>query len=164
LPEEWKRELLTFRLRHLRLARQRWYDSDWYLSIGIAMPDPEATPRDKSPRTGPFQFSLGRLMVVVTLICVLLGLATLPRGFVDNVVISTIVLGLIPTILITCSIYARGEVQAFSIGALVPWLSILITRDAPARVWGLASWFFIGGLCGVVAVATRRWLEGRMGD
>jgi hypothetical protein len=109
-----------------------------------------------------FQFSLGRLMIVVTVACVMLGVwEILPVGFVDNVVISSIVLGVIPTVLITCSIYARGDLQTFAIGALVPWLSVLIARDGPLRIWGLGAWFFVGGACGLVAVATRRWLDRR---
>jgi hypothetical protein len=131
----------------------------------MTMNEPNADGRDNvffPLRRSPFQFSLGRLMIIVTVACVLLGVwEILPPGFVDNVVIGSIVLGVIPTVLITCSVYARGDVQAFAIGALVPWISVLITRDGPLRVWGLGAWIFIGGLCGVVAVATRRWIAGR---
>jgi hypothetical protein len=140
-----------------------WYHPIRCASIGNAMTETDKQehffPLSRPPR---FQFSLGRLMIVVTIACVMLGVwEILPVGFVDNVVISSIVLGVIPTVLITCSIYARGDLQTFAMGALVPWLSVLITQGGPLRVWGLGAWFFVGGVCGVVAVATRRWLESR---
>jgi hypothetical protein len=47
-------------------------------------------------------------------------------------------------------------------------LSLIIIRSdrvGPINPWGLAAWsIFVGGLCGAIAVATRRWLEGRVGD
>jgi hypothetical protein len=117
-------------------------------------------PRNSPPR---FQFSLGWLMIAMSVVCVTLGVwVVLPRGIIGYLILDPLILGAVPTVLVTCTIYARGDTQAFAIGALVPWLSLILTRNGPIPVWGLGFWsVFVGGLCGALAVALRRWLQDR---
>ena len=107
-----------------------------------------------------FQFSMFRLMVVVTLVAILLWLAVTFGGFIE-VVFGSLVWCVLPTPLVICAIYGRRDFQAFAIGALVPWLTLIVMRIPPVTsffptaIWLLA----MGGVCGTLAAATRRWLE-----
>jgi hypothetical protein len=116
--------------------------------------------RSTPPR---FQFSLWWLMIVVSIVCVTLGVwEILPRGFIGYLVVDPLIMGLIPTALVTCVIYARGDMRAFSIGALVPLILMIVAREGPLSVWRLGFWMlFVGSMCGALAVALRRWLEFR---
>jgi hypothetical protein len=100
-------------------------------------------------------------MIAMSVVCVMLGVwVILPRGIVGYLILNPLILGAVPTILVTCTIYARGDTQAFAIGALVPCLSLVLTHDGPISAWGFGVWsVFVGGLCGVLAVAVRRWLH-----
>jgi hypothetical protein len=75
---------------------------------------------------------------------------------------------IVPTPIVIGAVHGRRDVRAFSIGALVPWGAMIVTRSlpTPALFQGLAAvvvallWMVIlSAICGVVAVATRRWLE-----
>lgn len=107
-----------------------------------------------------FQFSMFRLMVVVTLVAILLGLAVTFGGFID-LVVGTLACCILPTPLVIAAIFGQGDVRAFGIGALIPWGALVLMRVP------LFEFFFLGiiwllamaGVCGVLAVATRRWLE-----
>jgi hypothetical protein len=124
---------------------------------------PQQVPGNTAPPR--FQFSLGWLMIVVSIVCVTLGVwQMLPRGFVGYLFVDPLVLGLIPTVLVSCTIYAKGDIQAFAIGALVPWSSLILVRDGPISIWRLGMWMvFVGGMCGALAVVMRRWLADRDG-
>jgi hypothetical protein len=146
----------------LRVERASWYDSDLSStdreSTMAAIRAPKHAPqRDAPPR---FQFSLGWLMIVVTVLCIALGAwEILPTRMIGYLVVDPFVLGVVPTVLIVCGIYARGDTRAFAIGALVPLVSLILTRDGEFTILGLAIWMiFVGGLCGALAVALRRWL------
>jgi hypothetical protein len=120
-------------------------------------------PQREAKQVAPprFQFSLGWLMLVVSIVCLALGLwSILPSGLVGYLFVNPLVLGMVPTVLVICAIYGRGDIQAFAIGTLVPWTSLLLTR--PNSVWGLAMWVvLVGGMCGTLAVVMRRWLLNR---
>jgi hypothetical protein len=120
----------------------------------------QAPQRNAPPR---FQFSLWWLMIVVSIACVTLGVwEILPRGIIGYLVVDPFILGLVPTALVTCAIYARGDMRAFAIGALVPLISVVMTRDGQLSVWAIGFWtLFVGSMCGALAVALRRWLEFR---
>ena len=119
----------------------------------------------KSQHTAPprFQFSLWWLMIVMSIVCVTLGVwEILPRGFIGYLVVDPFLLGVIPTALVTCAVYAEGDTRTFAIGALVPLASVIMTRDGQLSVWHFGFWtVFMGGVCGALAVALRRWLEYR---
>ncbi len=116
-----------------------------------------------SPSRPRFQFSLRWLLVVVTIVAVLLGLSMIFGHAISQ--ISAIVLFVVfPTPLLVAIIYSRGDMRTFSIGAVVPWVSLIGNGPPTSADWGdflgLGIWlFFIGGVCGAVAVATRRWIE-----
>jgi hypothetical protein len=129
-----------------------------------AMPDAEPVRRTELPRVPPiplprFQFSLAKLMIMVTVVAVALALAVTLGGLLTSV-FEALVWCVLPTPLIICAIYARGDLQAFAIGALVPWLTMLTVHVPagsmflPATIWLLA----LGAICGTVAAATRRWV------
>ena len=62
----------------------------------------------------------------------------------------------LPTPLVICAIFGRGDIQAFAIGALVPWADAAF----PVRVADRRSGCSILPLmCGMLAVARRRWLR-----
>jgi len=109
-----------------------------------------------------FQFSLRWLLVAVTAFAVVLGLSKfLGEPFVRC--IAWIVYVVAPTPLIAAAIYARGDIRAFAIGALVPWVLLGSELRLQSTSWsglGLVFWLVLfGGLCGSIAVATRRWIE-----
>lgn len=113
----------------------------------------------KRPSRPWYQFSMFRLMVVVTLIAILLGLTATFGGLLELAVVS-VVWCLFPTPLIVCAIFGKRDVQAFAVGALVPWTTMTLTRMlASASILTASIWLLaMGGVCGAVAVATRRWL------
>jgi hypothetical protein len=120
------------------------------------MPQIENQPSSRPPRTR-FQFSLFRLMVLVTLVAVILGLAS-RFGYMLGVALVALAWCVLPTPLAICAIFGRRDVQAFAIGALIPWFMLVAMLSPPgflATVWCL----FLGIVCGALAVLTRRWLE-----
>jgi hypothetical protein len=110
-----------------------------------------------------FQFSLGWLMLGVSIVCLMLGLwEILPRGLVGYLFVMPLVFGVVPTVLVICTIYARGDIQAFAIGALVPLSSLLLIREIVHTAWGILMWVVVvGGTCGALAVFVRRRLLNR---
>jgi hypothetical protein len=119
---------------------------------------PQNAPQRSTPPR--FQFSLWWLMIVVSIVCIALGVwEILPRGVLGYLVVDPLVLGVVPTVLVTCAVYARGDTRTFAIGALVPLVSMILTRDGQLSVWGFGIWtVFVGSMCGALAVAVRRWL------
>jgi hypothetical protein len=104
-----------------------------------------------------FQFSLFRLMMVVTVVALLLGLTASIQGLVPMLIVS-LVWCVMPTPFIIGAIFGRGDIRAFAIGGLVPWL--LILREPPGLSLSTPIWLLIMPvICGVVAVATFRWLK-----
>jgi hypothetical protein len=117
-------------------------------------------PEFGDPLRPRFQFSMFRLMVVVTLVALLLGLAVTFGGFI-NVLLISVVGCVLPTPLVVCAIFGGKDLRAFAIGALIPWFTQITLRfPAPASTAFLTIWLLaMGGVCGAVAIATRRWLE-----
>jgi hypothetical protein len=102
------------------------------------------------------------LLVAVTIVAVLLGLAAIVPAFVRLVGLAVYLL--YPTPLLVAAIFARGEIRAFSVGAMIPWA--VIWSDGPPHsvdwgdLFGLIIWLvFFGGACGIVAAVSYRWLE-----
>ena len=112
-----------------------------------------------------FQFSLGWLMIAITAVAILLFFAVTFAGFI-GAALGSVVWCIVPTPLVVCAIFGRGNVQAFSVGALVPWLTMITTRiPSAASFFSMTIWLLIlGGICGSVAIATRRWLERHGGE
>ena len=107
-----------------------------------------------------FQFSLARLMIIVTGVAVLLFLATKVGSFIQ-VVLFSLVTCVVPTPLVICAVYGRGDIRAFSIGALNPWVVSIALRfpDPYEGTFFQMIWLVtMGGICGVLAVVTRRWV------
>lgn len=114
-----------------------------------------------------FQFSLWWLMVLVTVVAISLGASALLGGLIAWLLFEAVVMCAVPTPLIIGAVFGRGDLRAFAIGGLVPWL--LLWADSPAISTG--NWFAGRALllgifvmvtsvaCGIVAVVSRRWIE-----
>jgi hypothetical protein len=99
-------------------------------------------------------------MIAVTLVAVLLGLANILGGFLGMMFLALIWCA-VPTPLVICALFGRRDVQAFAIGALIPWL-VFLGMDFPARFALLPATIcilIVGGACGGLGMVTRRWLE-----
>ena len=107
-----------------------------------------------------FQFSMFRLMVVITLIAILLGLSVAFGGLVELFFVS-VAWCIIPTPLVVCLIYGKRDVRTFAVGALIPWAAQLaFQRLSTESAIAATIWLLVmGGICGAMAVATRHWLE-----
>ncbi len=97
-------------------------------------------------------------MITITAVAILLGVTQAFGGFVSAVLFASICC-ILPTPLLICAIFARGDVQAFSIGALVPWFTIIAWM--PGRsAFSIALWLlFLPAICGSIATFTRRWVQ-----
>jgi hypothetical protein len=111
-----------------------------------------------------FQFSLRWLLIAVTGICVLLGFAYVFDALV-LIVIGMLLWCAIPTPLVICLIYGQGDYRAFAIGALMPWVVSWIEAARGSVFSGLEVLLLMvpSLLCGILAVATRRWVARRTG-
>jgi hypothetical protein len=106
-----------------------------------------------------FQYSLGGLLLALTVIAIVLFLATHVAKFIE-MVFFTVTACIIPTPFVIGAIYGRGDVRAFSIGALVPWVAA-ITVHYPGPLAAILELIWLvatGAICGVLAVTTRRWI------
>jgi hypothetical protein len=95
-------------------------------------------------------------MIVVTAAAIFLGLAVAIQGLVPLIMVSIVWL-VLPTPLIICAIFGRGDIRAFAIGALMPWL--LLMRAPPPGMSILPLLLVFPPVCGVVAVVTHRWVQ-----
>src|SRR5882724_943480 len=75
---------------------------------------------DLPPR---FQFSLRNMLIAVAVLAVLLGLFAVAGGILTWL-LAAVVIWILPTPLVVSAVYARGDLRAFAIGALVPWVSL----------------------------------------
>jgi hypothetical protein len=113
-----------------------------------------------------FQFSLRWMLISVAVVALLFGLAAFPIGQVVLALLLAILLrGLLPTIALVAAIYGRGDVKAFAIGAAVSAVPALLTPLTATHLLtlllGLVSQLIGMGICGAVAMATRRTLARR---
>jgi hypothetical protein len=126
----------------------------------VAHPEQPSPPRPARPFSWlpRFRFSLKWLLIAVTVLAVLCALAVLFGGFLDMVVFA-VIFSLLPTPLVICAIFARRDVQAFAIGALVPWFTLIVWIQTMWFVSTILYLLFLPLLCGSVAVVTRRWIS-----
>jgi hypothetical protein len=113
-----------------------------------------------------FQFSLAWLMIAISVACVILFLAATFIDFFGVLFVSTI-LWVIPTPLLIIAIFGRGDLQAFAIGALVPWIAHIALRyPATGTSFVVVSIWLLPNciICGALAAATRRWIQSNRRD
>lgn len=117
----------------------------------------EANSSQRPGRRPRLRFSLAWLLVVVTTIALVLGLSVTVGSFVATIVFG-FVYCVLPTPLVICAIFARGDAQAFAIGALIPWWTHNIWLPNASFV-SLTIWLLaMCSTCGIVAAFTRRWI------
>jgi len=134
--------------------------------------DPSASPH-QAPR---FQFSLAWLLIAVTVVAVLLGVgqwfSPTVLAYVGSLLLSAVLGCILPTPFVVAALFARGDVRAFSIGALVPWIvnrGVLPMSAMYGYSSSLSGWVWIVGIigymlltaavCGVVAVVGYRMIR-----
>jgi hypothetical protein len=114
-----------------------------------------------------FRFSLGRLLILVAVAAVVLGLLAFPLGLVAiNWLYQVLIRGGIPTLAAIGAVFGKGELRAFSIGAAVANIPLLVGPSG--TIYGLGG-LLIGclvplvncAICGGIAVACRRGLVRR---
>jgi hypothetical protein len=97
-------------------------------------------------------------MITVTAVALLLGVAHIFGDLVVAILFVSICC-VLPTPLLICAIFARGDVQSFSIGALVPWVTLFAWMPGRSG-FAIALWLLVlPALCGAIAVVTRRWVQ-----
>jgi hypothetical protein len=126
------------------------------------MPNSEPTPNTRSSRPlislPRFQFSLAWLLIVVTVVAVVLGLSV-TLGSLLGTVFFAIVYCVLPTPLVICAIFARGDIQAFAIGAIVPWWTVASWMPNTSSFFSAIWLVVVSTTCGTVAAITRRWIR-----
>jgi hypothetical protein len=109
-----------------------------------------------------FRFSLRGMLIAVALVAMLIWLSTIVAGLFLWITWSLLFI-VLPTPLVVAAVYARGDIRAFSIGALIPWISSWSGGPRGSSLLGIlgpALWLLVLGLvCGLVAVASRRWID-----
>jgi hypothetical protein len=100
------------------------------------------------------------LMVVVTVACIVLFLTVSLGGYIGFLLV-WLVCCLVPTPFVVFAIFARGDLQTFSIGALIPWVMFIIFQfpNTMSPLGGVLWLLPMSAVCGVVAAVCRRWLE-----
>ncbi|HEY3391249.1 MAG TPA: hypothetical protein VGK58_00975 [Lacipirellulaceae bacterium] len=134
---------------------------------------PESTEPSRAEISLPrFQFSLRAQMILVTAVAIALGLFVVVGWPLVWVLFHGVMYCLVPTPLVILALFGRGELRIFSIGALVPWISVW-GQSSPLFVmlynqnfrgpqilgWLVASTVFMlvaGAACGAIAVLTMR--------
>jgi hypothetical protein len=129
-------------------------------------------PSDPSSNTGKtqrrsfalprFRFSLAWLLIGITIVAVVLGLAHFVGpafGFVFKLVTLAIAC-IVPTPLIICAVFGRGYVRAFSIGAIVPWvIGLRWDESVFASITLLLITVTLSAVCGIVGASTLYYLR-----
>ncbi|MFO0788956.1 MAG: hypothetical protein U0805_05825 [Pirellulales bacterium] len=92
---------------------------------------------------------------MLTLVALALGLSATLGSLVATLLLA-FVYCIVPTPLVIGAVFARGDVQAFAIGALVPWWAsnswLPGTSSFSRPIWLVA----MCAICGLIAVLTRR--------
>jgi hypothetical protein len=108
------------------------------------------------------QFSLRGLLIAVAVVAVLLGVAAVANGILSWL-LAVVVMWVLPTPVLITAIYGRGDARALCIGALVPWIPAILGRSVQGSLIDVMEstvWLLVmAGVCGVVAMLTRRWIE-----
>jgi hypothetical protein len=112
-----------------------------------------------------FQFSLWWLMVAITVLCVVLFLSVTIGDFLE-VAIASVLWCVLPTPIVILAIYGRGDWQAFAIGALIPWVTLIAFRVPATLSFFVATLWLLPmcAVCGIVAGVTRRWIKANLGE
>lgn len=105
-------------------------------------------------------------MIVTTIAAALLGTFTTVLGAGIAFMLGWIVWYVAPAALLSIAVFTRGDMQAFAIGALIPWIGPLSKWPVDHRSFGevlgmTIALLMTGGVCGIVSTATRRWIVGR---
>jgi hypothetical protein len=96
-------------------------------------------------------------MIVITAVAIVLGLAMTVQGL-TSLILASLIWCVLPTPLVICAIFGRGDVRAFAVGGLVPWLPLL-RATPPGPPWLLPFWLVVmSALCGVIGAVTYRWV------
>ncbi len=103
------------------------------------------------------RFSLKWLLIAVTALCILLALSVLFGDFL-GIMFFGVFFCVLPTPLVICALFGRGDVQAFAVGALVPWVTLIFWAASSSFVSLVLSLLILPAACGSIAVATRRFL------
>ena len=102
------------------------------------------------------------MLIAVAVVAVLIWLSTIVAGLFLWIMWALLFV-VLPTPLVVAAVYSRGDIRAFSIGALIPWISSWgggPTGNSLIAIFGPALWLLIMGMvCGIVAVASRRWID-----
>jgi hypothetical protein len=101
-------------------------------------------------------------MVAVTVVAVIFALLAIAGEAFLTAPLAIFLRGVLPTIFVVCAIYGRSDLQTFAIGAVVPCVPLLTTDMGPISGSSLLAasigQLFVSAICGVVAVAVRRWI------
>jgi hypothetical protein len=120
------------------------------------MPDPDPSLTRSSQNWLPLprvRFNFTWLLIAITILAIFMVMASSFRDFIGSLLFVTFCC-VLPTPFVITAIFARGDIQTFAIGALVPWLTLLPWMPS------MAVWLLILPLiCGTLAVVTRRWLR-----
>jgi hypothetical protein len=99
------------------------------------------------------RFNFAWLLIAITILAIFLGMASSFRDFIGSLLFVTLCC-VLPTPFVIAAIFARGDIQTFAIGALIPWITLLPWMSSMA-IWLL----ILPVICGTLAVLTRRWLR-----
>jgi len=115
-----------------------------------------------------FQYSLATLLILMTIVAFALGFMGTTLGETIVLLVLWTLFSILPAVLVSVAVYARGDLQAFALGALVPMLPLAVngsvfgSRSASILqgLMALVGVVVLGGVCGIAAAATRRLLRG----
>src|SRR5215203_369585 len=100
------------------------------------MPDPNISFTRKRQRWWPLprlRFSLAWLLIAIIVMAIAMGIASSFRDFIGSLFFVTLCC-ILPTPFVIAAIFARGDIQTFAIGALVPWITLLPWMSSMA-IW-----------------------------
>jgi len=117
------------------------------------------------PVPSRLRFSLRWLLALMAAAGIILGLFSFQAGQSLAIwLVHTLLRGVVPTAAVVGAMFARGDWRAFSLGALVASLPVLVAGTSGSFYDPCSAILKIGGqlasvaICGVFAVAARRWL------
>ncbi len=101
------------------------------------------------------------VMVFITVACIFLFFAVTFGDFI-GLTVASLVWCVLPTPLIIFVVYGRGDLQAFALGALVPWITLIVRTPNSVTLLAATFWLLpLSAICGFTAAMTRRWLLSR---